>query len=294
MIQLQNSRRGGYISSLLGVLIGVLLLSMASYRLQAQTVARIVLQSEAKAGAVLRLQTATIDDVTVEGARKGDFFGEYVKESDDAPIVLTGQISQLECYGNQISAIEIVSAPDLIVLNCKENQISTLDLTSCPILARLDASRNKLSTITIQEDNKLELLYLQQNQLTQLNLPASPLLQRLECGYNKLTSLDVSSCPKLQDLYCQKNSLTQLSVANNPKLWGLKLYGNQIQGEAMTSFIASLPQGSASVPMLYIVDTKDVSEQNQCLVADVNKAHERGWIVYDHFGGAEVNGQIGV
>lgn len=275
------------------LLLGVLLLLTSSLHSIAQTDTRIVLHSEAKAGTTIRLQTATIDEVTIEGARKGDFFGEYIKETDDAPIILTGSISQLECYGDQITAIELVSAPKLIVLNCKDNKISSLDLTACPILARLDASNNNLSKVAFLEENKLEFLYLQQNRLTQLTLPSSPFLQRLECGSNQLTKLDIALCPKLQDLYCQKNQLTQISIENNKALWGIQLFGNQIQGKAMTAFIESLPQGSASVPMLYIVDTKDASEQNKCLMADVDKAHERGWAVYDHFGGAEINGQIG-
>lgn len=291
----ESIRRASTGLSLFELLIGILLLGTGSLQLQAQSsITRMVLHSEATAGTVLRLQTATTDEVTVEGARKGDFFGEYIKESEDQPIVLTGVISQLECYGNQISAIEIVSAPDLLVLNCKNNQISSLDLTSCPTLARLDASQNRLSSIVLLEENKLEFLYLQQNLLTQLILPSSPVLQRLECGYNQLTSLDVSFCPKLQDLYCQQNSLTQLSVASNTMLWGVKLFGNKIQGEAMSSFINTLPQGSASVPMLYLVDTKAATEQNRCLMADIDNAHKRGWVVYDYFGGVEVNGQIGV
>lgn len=213
------------------LLLGVLLLLTSSLHSIAQTDTRIVLHSETKAGTTIRLQTATIDEVTIEGARKGDFFGEYIKETDDAPIILTGSISQLECYGDQITAIELVSAPKLIVLNCKDNKISSLDLTACPILARLDASNNNLSKVAFLEENKLEFLYLQQNRLTQLTLPSSPLLQRLVCGSNQLTKLDIALCPKLQDLYCQKNQLTQISIENNKALWGIQLFGNQYKGK---------------------------------------------------------------
>jgi len=82
-------------------------------------------------------------------------------------------ITQLHCYNNQLTSLDVSNNTALTQLRCENNQISSLDVSN---------------------NTALQELFCSYNQLTSLDLSSNMLLKRLECEYNQpLTSLNLKN-----------------------------------------------------------------------------------------------------
>lgn len=225
----------------------------------------VTLVTDAAAGTELRLYSMPYGETTVAGADKTDYFGIYKSQGPGSTITLTGNIEELEVYGCQLTALTVADAQTMRILRCYDNKLESIDLSSCPELVVLNCKENKLESIDLSACTSLEKIEAQNNELSTVVTGNLAKLTFADFSYNKLVDIDMSSCPELADLYVQKNLLTTLDLSHNTKLWGLRVFGNELAGEAMDQFIADLPYATMNPALLYIVDTRDAEEGNLCL-----------------------------
>ena len=135
-------------------------------------------------------------------------------------------LTWLYCYDNQLTALD-VSNTALTELNCNVNQLTTLDVSNNTALETLDCSGNQLTALDVS-NTALTYLDCSGNQLTTLDVSNSTALTYLYCHYNQLTALDVSNNTALTQLWCYDNQLTALDVSNNTALETLNCSGNQL------------------------------------------------------------------
>jgi hypothetical protein len=127
-------------------------------------------------------------------------------------------LTRLDCSGNQLTNLNIVTNTSLRYLNCRSNQLTTLDVSNNLGITILNCSQNQLSTIDVTNNPRLRNLYCNENQLTSLNVSVNTSLRYLNCKLNQLAGLDVSNNTALDIFYCGNNQITDLDLSNNPSL----------------------------------------------------------------------------
>ncbi|MDR2423429.1 MAG: Ig-like domain-containing protein [Prevotellaceae bacterium] len=110
-------------------------------------------------------------------------------------------LEELECYGNQLTEMDVSQLKKLKTLSCYGNQLTSLNVSGLTNLQRLDCSENQLMSLSVSGLTKLE---------------------DLQCYENQLTSLNVSGLTKLEDLNCSNNlmrSTTDVTGWKENKGW---------------------------------------------------------------------------
>ena len=235
----------------------------------------------------VRVKTANNSAVTVEGCTETTLANNVETElhAKGTKVVLRGNITELSCGGNKLTAINVQGLTSLQKLNCYNNQLTELNVQGCTSLQELWCSYNQLTAFNVQGcaslqrlicwDNKLtaldmhgltalQALVCSDNQLTSLNVQGLTSLQKLDCSENQLTELNVQGCTALQGLYCDGNQLTSLNVQGLPALKGLGCWSNQLNAQAMTELLKGLPareEGDKAEAVLY-TEEKDYTEGN--------------------------------
>jgi Leucine-rich repeat (LRR) protein len=122
-------------------------------------------------------------------------------------------IIDVEAQGiSSLTGIEAFTA--LTQLNCYANSLTSLDVSKNTALTKLDCGRNTLTSLNVSNNTALTNLFCDNISLTSLNVSNNTALTYLFCPYNSLTSLDVSKNTSLTVLGCSNNSLTNLNVKN--------------------------------------------------------------------------------
>ena len=209
-------------------------------------------------------RTKDDSDIVVEGCTETTLAsGMQTKlHAKGTTVTLKGNIVDLDCYNNQLTAIDVQGLTALQELVCWNNKFTVLNVSGLTALERLDCSgnqipelsvhgltrlrelscgNNRLTTLDLQGLTALQTLNCHENQLTELGVQGLTSLRNLNCSYNKLTGLDVQGLTSLQVLYCYNNQLTALNVQGLNALKWLHCYGNQIKAEAMTELLKGLP-----------------------------------------------------
>ena len=166
-------------------------------------------------------------------------------------------LTELFCYGNQLTSLDVSKNTALTRLVCLENQLTSLDVSKNTALEYLDCSINQLTSLDVSKNTALTSLY---------------------CGLNELTSLDLSKNTALEFLYCSYNQLTSLDVSQNTELGIIYCEVNQIKGAQAENFVNSLP--TVTFGELYFCDLTNAAEKNEITDAQVAKAKAKGWTVY--------------
>jgi hypothetical protein len=160
--------------------------------------------------------------------------GEYSFETDRYGDVaslegieyFTG-LAELNCFGNQLSSLDVSKNTALTYLSCGFNQLISLDVSKNTALIDLRCAANQLSSLDVSKNTALTDLICGDNQLTSLDLSTNTALDWLNCGDNQLTSLDVSKNTALTKLECGRywdffdgpcNQLTSLDLSKNTAL----------------------------------------------------------------------------
>lgn len=188
-------------------------------------------------------------------------------------------LTTLNVSGQGISNAEGINRlTNLVTLNISNNKLTSIDLSRNTALQDLDCSNNQLTTLNVSNNTQLKQLNCSSNSLTKLTTNCRD-LEILKCEQNQLTCLDLSACTKLQELDCQANQLTSLTLnSSSTSLATLRCYDNNLSGDAVTSFISSMP--STTNKQMYMVYHKSgYYDGNQCTPEQVQSAKRKGWIV---------------
>ncbi len=162
------------------------------------------------------------------------------------------QLEYLDCYGNQLTSLDLSHNSQLEYLDCYENQLTSLNVSNNPRLEYLDCETNQLTVLDVSNNPLLNELYCYKNQLTELNVSNNPQLEYLDCEINQLTTLDVSNSPGLAYLDCYENQLTEIDLSHN-----INLYDFYCEYNRLTHIDCS---------GLTLLDTADFSNQQTDLV----------------------------
>ena len=207
--------------------------------------------SPGKKEIIVTAVTADDSPVQVEGCTVTELpSGEeiFLEALGDA-VVLKGDITELDCSSNELTALDVrgltalqtlycdnnlLTSIDLHgltalqTLYCDNNRLSSLDVRHLTALQWLKCYNNQLSVLHVQDLTSLRLLYCDDNRLTSLNLHGLSGLWFLHCDNNQLTALNVQGLTSLQVLNCDNNQLTTLNVQGLASLWFLRCHDNQL------------------------------------------------------------------
>ena len=135
-----------------------------------------------------------------EGGELGDFVGFNIERMPE--IKYFTSLEYLDCWGNQLTSLDVSNNTALTSLNCGGNQLTSLDVSNNTALIELYCGENQLTSLNLSGCTALEWLECWENQLTSLDVSDNTALTYLDCYYNRITSLDVSMCHDLSTLAC--------------------------------------------------------------------------------------------
>ena len=137
-------------------------------------------------------------------------------------------LTQLVCYSNKLTNLDLSKNTALTTLDCFGNQLKSLDVSKNTALTYLRCYENQLTSLDVSKNSALIYFKCNANQLTSLDVSQNTALATLDCGLNKITSLDVSKNTALTSLWCAENKLISLDVSKNTDLTDLRCYNNQL------------------------------------------------------------------
>ena len=235
----------------------------------------------------VEITTADSTPITVEGCTETELTsGMYtVLHAKGRRVILKGNITKLECRGNQLTALNVQGLTALQGLYCDNNQLTALNVQGLTALERLYCGNNQLTALNVQGLTALKYLFCYSNQLTALNVQGLTALKELLCYSNQLTALNVQGLTALQGLHCYNNKLTALNVqgltalgwlycGNNQlttlnvqgltALRTLRCYNNKLTAQAFTKLFDDLPtrQDSDKGECILYTEESGVTESN--------------------------------
>lgn len=139
------------------------------------------------------------------------------------------QITGLNCFGNQITTLNLSSNTSLTSVLCGNNPLNNVFIGILPNLTSFNCN-NSTGSLDLFMDNNTALTQLKcsNSGLTNLTVNNCPALYELDCTANALTSLNVNSCSALQILKCSQNQFTSLNLSNNTALVELQCTNNML------------------------------------------------------------------
>lgn len=138
-------------------------------------------------------------------------------------LYLTGctKLVTLNCSVNMLrnKYFDIAQCAKLTDLSCYDNMLTTLDISGMPELVTLDCNANALTSLDVEACTKLEVLNCSDNdELTSLKVNANPALKTLECSYCSLEELLIGNDVALEILDCSNNTLPGVDTSKNVEL----------------------------------------------------------------------------
>lgn len=127
-------------------------------------------------------------------------------------------ITQLSCFGNSLTILDVSKNTALKILVCTGNQLTALDVSKNLALKELNFSANKLTSIDISKNTVLSFFAFYGNLITTVDVTKNTLLESLVCDNNLLTNLDLSKNTLLKNLDCSSNNITTLDLTKNAAL----------------------------------------------------------------------------
>lgn len=137
--------------------------------------------------------------------------GLYINErglTDLSGIEYFTGLTELQCYTNSLTSLDVSKLTKLQKLWCYENQLTSLDVSGLTNLEDLTCDNNQLTTLKVAGLSKLKELCCYSNQLTELDLTGLTGLEGMDCTFNSLTELDITPLTALVNLYCGSQNIT--------------------------------------------------------------------------------------
>jgi len=180
----------------------------------------------------IKVKAVTADGsaVQVEGCNEATLASntETILNATGETVTLTGKITELECYENQLTALNVKDCTSLQRLNCFSNQLPELEVQGLIALKTLQCNNNQLPELDVRGLSSLIEIYCSGNQLTELVVQGLATLQELACKSNKLTELNLQGLTSLRVLNCSSNQLRSLNVQGLTTLQELSCNGNKL------------------------------------------------------------------
>jgi Leucine-rich repeat (LRR) protein len=86
-------------------------------------------------------------------------------DSSTITITIIGNVTCLNCSGNQLTNLDVSNDPALELLNCSKNQLISLDVSNNITLKALNCSGNQLTSLDVSNNTTLRVLDCSGNQL---------------------------------------------------------------------------------------------------------------------------------
>jgi len=134
--------------------------------------------------------------------------------SDLTGIETFSSLTQLFCFNNQLTSLDLSSNNAINTVECTHNQLTSLNVSGCSALIQLRCSNNQLTSLNLSSNSALNILHCTFNQISSLDLSSNNVLHELYCSNNQLTFLDLSSNNSLTNLNCAFNNLNCLNLKN--------------------------------------------------------------------------------
>jgi hypothetical protein len=153
-------------------------------------------------------------------------------------------LTDLNCFLNSITTIDLSQNTALLFLQLSANPLTSLNISTNTALLTLKCNSTSLTSLDISNNTNISNVWCNSSSLTSLTVGSNTTLIQLECSSNALTNIDVSMAPNLYTFYCDFNALTSLDLSNNVGLTNLKCQVN-----ALTSL--NIANGNNTVISVY-------------------------------------------
>ncbi len=181
-----------------------------------------------QAGETLTLQINQSASVTVDW---GDGTNVDVASTSDNLLTITGEVkgkeitlhtigklTTLVCAGQEVTALDLSGATNLLSLYCQNNSLSTLSVTNCTKLLDLNCSNNGLTQLdaTASKNGKLQTLNAANNQLSSVDALKGSALNYVDVSNNEFTTLNLTSSSDIDVLKCNDNNIKSMFAGTSP------------------------------------------------------------------------------
>ena len=103
----------------------------------------------------IRVKAVTVDgsDIQVEGCNETTLKSDVETKlhAKGTKVILKGKITELNCYGNELTELNVQGLTSLQELNCWNNQLTALNVQGLTALQELYCDRNKLTAQAMTE-----------------------------------------------------------------------------------------------------------------------------------------------
>ncbi|MBQ8569732.1 MAG: hypothetical protein IJ446_10995 [Oscillospiraceae bacterium] len=128
------------------------------------------------------------------------------------------EITDLVCYGNKLTGLDLTGNTKLVKLNCHDNELTSLDIYKCTSLTEVYCNDNMIKSLDFSFNPQIQFIQCCDNQLVALNVTGCTALKTLNCDNNYIETLDLSDNAKLFNLHCKNNSLAYIDITDNPEI----------------------------------------------------------------------------
>ncbi len=191
-----------------------------------------------------------------------DCFGNNLTSIDVSKNI---HLKTLRCNNNQLTSLDISNNSVITYLECFSNQLSELDITNNSLLLELKCEANKLINLDLSNNSHLIKINCYSNQLTNLDVSNNIALTEIKCFSNQITNLDLSKNIALTSLECTYNQIVNLDVSNNTALTYLRCIGNQLESlnvkngnNALMTYV-----NATDNPSLFCIEVDDAAKANK-------------------------------
>ncbi|SKA00847.1 leucine-rich repeat domain-containing protein, partial [Porphyromonas circumdentaria] len=243
---------------------------------------------------VYKLPYTSPDIVTIKIWGEVERFSIYMASVVDLDVSQSPSLISLGCEGNALTNLNLSSNTHLKTLFCRDNQLTVLDLTANTALEHLNCSGNPLTELNLKPLTLLKSFRADRTQISKLDVSTLGFLEYLIANSNKKLEEVIfhsgeQKAEKLREVHLVNCALKGLDFTGLDNLYSVFCYDNQINGEACSALIKSLPDHSYPHPIhnnkLRIINTGSTTERNVCYEADAKLAWEKEWECEDYNGG---------
>lgn len=176
--------------------------------------------------------TAINTDAEIQVSEASAFTG-FINCPNSSISDLTGieaftALTKLNCYSNNLSALDVSQNIALTELRCESNNISVLDVSQNTALNLFWCHSNNLNSLDVSQNLALTNFICRSNNLSTLDVSQNTGLIQFWCNSNNLNTLDVSQNTALVSLFCNSNNLNTLDVSQNNSLTSLRCNFNNL------------------------------------------------------------------
>ena len=138
--------------------------------------------------------------------------------SDLTGIEAFTSLTDLTCFSNSLSSLDVTQNTALTSLNCGFTTINSLDLSQNTNLEFLFCHGNAITSLDVTQNTNLKRLFCNDNSLSSIDVNINTLLERLDFSNNLVSNVDLSLNTALTHLLCTQTALSALDLSNNSSL----------------------------------------------------------------------------